>query len=117
MPVCRLFVNTESSPTIEDICLQAVQRVEDLMAQTRGSSPFDDSGITLGEVQMMLAALPLNTDEFGLATNHLRNANRCLRSQELGAACHELRLLARSLIRNRHYRGNGRRDAQCTRSH
>ena len=107
---------TEPSPTIDDICLKAVQHVEDLMAQiTRGLNPIEDSGIALGEVQMMLAALPLNTDEFGLATNRLRNANRYLRSQELGAARYELRLLARSLTRNRHHRVAGRRDRQGTR--
>ena len=107
-------LSTEPSPTIEDICLQAVQHVEDLMAQiARGSNPLNDSGFAFDETQMLLEALPLNTDEFGLAANRLRNASRYLRSQELGAAGYELRLLVRSLTREGHHR-NGRPSRQLS---
>jgi hypothetical protein len=45
----------------------------------------------------MLEAMPLSTDEFGLACTRLQNAQRYLRYTEPGAAWYELRLLASSL--------------------
>ena len=45
----------------------------------------------------MLEAMPLSTDEFGLACTRLQNAQHYLRYTEPGAAWYELRLLASSL--------------------
>ncbi len=48
-------------------------------------------------VRSMLEALPLATDQFGLACTRLQNAQHYLRYTEPGAAWYELRLLASSL--------------------
>ena len=45
----------------------------------------------------MLEAMPLSTDQFGLACTRLQNAQYYLRYTEPGAAWYELRLLASSL--------------------
>jgi hypothetical protein len=45
----------------------------------------------------MLEAMPLATDQFGLACMRLQNAQHYLRYTEPGAAWYELRLLASSL--------------------
>ena len=83
---------------IEDICLQAVERIEALHALlSRDVKATDTVGNLFANVKRLLDALPLNTEEFGLAGNRLRNADRYLRSRERGAACYELKLLSRSL--------------------
>jgi hypothetical protein len=48
----------------------------------------------LGEVQALLEALPLSSDDFCRVSNNLKNAERYLESQERGAAAYELRLIA-----------------------
>jgi hypothetical protein len=109
-------VAAEPNPTVHDICLQAVEHVEELIAQiTRGSNPLDESNFAFDQAQVLLEALPLNTDEFSRAVNRLKNANRYLRSCEFGAACYELRLLAGSLCHDRHYRANGSRHLESAR--
>ena len=45
----------------------------------------------------LLEAMPLSTDEFGLACTRLQNAQHYLRYTEPGAARYELRILASSL--------------------
>ena len=102
--------DTEPSPTIRRIRLEAVQHSEGLIARiVRGTNPLKDEEFAFDESRLLLEALPLSTDEFGIATNRLRNAKRYLDSQELGAAGYELRLLLRSLTANG---GNRRRDGQ-----
>ena len=54
------------------------------------------------EFQRLLEALPLSTEEFGLAGNRLRNSRRYLDSDEWGAAKYELLLLERSLVLRTH---------------
>jgi len=49
------------------------------------------------ELRLLLEALPLDTEEFGLAVNRLANAWQYVESGEYGAAGYELRLLRRSL--------------------
>ncbi len=91
--------------TIEDLYLQAVERIETLHVRLkRGTNPADIYEDAFAEVQLILDALPLNTDEFALAGNRLRNAARYLKSGERGAACYELKLLSRNLAHNRHHR-------------
>ena len=91
--------------TIEDLYLQAVERIETLHVRLkRDTNPADTYEDAFAEVQLILDALPLNTDEFALAGNRLRNAARYLKSGDRGAACYELKLLSRNLAHNRHYR-------------
>ncbi len=47
--------------------------------------------------QAMLEALPLSTEEYGLACRRLTNAQHYLRYTEPGAAWYELRLVATSI--------------------
>ena len=91
--------------TIEDIFLQAVQHIKTLQANLiKATTPTNTYVDAFAEVEMILVALPLNTAEFSLAGNRLRNAARYLKSGECGAACYELKLLARNLANNRHHR-------------
>ena len=53
--------------------------------------------MTLRPSAAMLEAMPLATDQFGLACTRLQNAQHYLRYTEPGAAWYELRLLASSL--------------------
>ncbi len=96
--------------TIEDLCLQAVQRIETLHTQIkRDTHPADKFAGAFAEVRMILDALPLDTEEFALAGNRLRNAARYVKSGERGAACYELKMLSRKLAHNRHHRLAARR--------
>ncbi len=47
----------------------------------------------LNEIQDMLNSLPLDSEDFGVAINRLRNCYRYLCSNEIGAARYELKLL------------------------
>jgi hypothetical protein len=49
------------------------------------------------DVECALAKLPLAADEFAVASCRLQNAENYYRKGEFGAACYELRLMARSL--------------------
>jgi hypothetical protein len=64
-------------------------------------SDTNEAGLlaSLERLRRLLEALPLATDEFGLAVNRLENARRYLLSGEYGAGCFELRLLLQSLER------------------
>jgi hypothetical protein len=53
----------------------------------------------MDEAGLLLASLPLTTEEFGLASNRLRNANRYVMSGEFGAATWELGTLRKVLSR------------------
>ncbi len=100
----RTELATAQNLTIEDICLQAVQRIETLHSLLkRDRHPTSTFGAAFAKVRMLLNALPLDTEEFALAGNRLRNAARYLTSGERGAACYELKLLSRKLINNRHH--------------
>lgn len=96
--------------TIEDICLQAVECIETLHALLKwDTNPADTYEDAIAEVWMLLDALPLNTDEFALAGNRLRNSTRYLKSGERGAACYELKLLSRNLGHYRYHQVAARR--------
>ena len=53
----------------------------------------------IDEAGLIWESLPLTTEEFGLASNRLRNANRYVMSGELGAASWELGTLRKFLSR------------------
>jgi len=94
---------TPSDVTVSDILGQATRSVNSLLAKLdRSTGPNDDNVGETADLQRVMEALPLSTDEFGLATNRLRNASRYLRSHERGAARYELKMLARSLDHDRH---------------
>jgi hypothetical protein len=57
----------------------------------------ESSVICTGRLRPLLEALPLDTTEFGLAVNRLKNAQHYMETGEHGAARFELRLLRRSL--------------------
>jgi hypothetical protein len=61
--------------------------------------PFDHESplICTGRLRVFLEALPLDTAEFGLAVNRLKNAQDYIETGEHGAARFELRLLRQSL--------------------
>ncbi len=89
---------------VEDICLEAVKRIEAIQALlSRDAKAADAVGNLFANVKRLLDALPLNTEEFGLAGNRLQNAGRYLRSRERGAACYELKLLSLSLRRSNYF--------------
>jgi hypothetical protein len=82
---------------------QAVQLCLGRLLQRRR---FDEAAHDdLAAARSMLEALPLSTDEFGLACRRLQNAQHYLRYTEPGAAWYELRLLTTSL-------GNGHREVR-----
>ncbi len=54
-----------------------------------------DVGDLLADLHVALEALPLDTEEFGVAHNRVVNVTRYVRRGEWGAAQYELRLLER----------------------
>ena len=101
---------TAQNLTIEDICLQAVKRVETLHALLkRDAHPTGTYEDVFAELRMLLEALPLNTDEFALGGNRWQNAAGYLKSEEQGAACYELKRLSANLAHGRHHRVAARR--------
>jgi hypothetical protein len=68
--------------------------IDELLGQPLGHKA---TAACFKELAHLLAALPLDTTEFGLALNRLANAWHYLGSSEHGAARYEMRLLRRSL--------------------
>ncbi len=83
---------------IDEIRCQAVESIASLLNDATVRQPRFDK---YRDLQTVLEALPLPTDEFAKAMNRFRNAQTYLNGGEWGAASYELRMLARSLI---HYR-------------
>jgi hypothetical protein len=69
-------------------CLQSV--MQNLSDGNRAADELD-------HLRTMIESLPLGAGEFCLAMNSIRNAERFLCSDEVGAAAYELRLLRGSL--------------------
>jgi hypothetical protein len=87
--------------TMEDVYVQAVERIDSLRTLLKGDAhSIVECKNEFAEVRMCLGALPLDTDEFGLAGNRLRNAAQYLEDGERAAACYELQLLSRNLSRS-----------------
>ncbi len=81
----------ESLDQLANDAVTRVRRVIDRIANA--TATVDD----LLDIQLLLNALPMGTDEFGLAKNRLSNACHYLRSNTSGAALYELKLLLGSL--------------------
>ena len=80
--------------TPDTIRQELLQTIEHFLRCLRQDTLVLDN---LQEVRGLLDSLPLASDEYGTASNRLRNAHRYLVSQEHGAARYELQLLAGSL--------------------
>jgi hypothetical protein len=83
--------STATPDTIRQLLLETVEAVLRKMALGQ------DVLVELLDIGQPLDSLPLATDEYGLASNRLRNAQRYLLSKERGAARYELQLLVASL--------------------
>ncbi len=93
-------------PVTSTAFVQITQSISQYLSRLLQKRCLDDAAHDdLAAVRSMLEALPLSTDEFGLACRRLQNAQHYLRYTEPGAAWYELRLLATSL-------GNGRREVR-----
>lgn len=70
------------------------QLAEDVAACHRFNTRFD-------EVESAIAGLPLASEEYAVACCRVKNARHATSRGEIGAACYELRMLARSLLSRR----------------
>ncbi len=83
-----------TATTTHQITQSVVHCVNRLLQKRR----LDDGAADdFASAHAMLEALPLSTEEYGLACRRLKNAQHYLRYREPGAAWYELRLVASSL--------------------
>jgi hypothetical protein len=76
--------------SVEQIRQNAVERLRSVMRILR----YKASAVNeLDTLQKLLESLPMASGEFSTAMNRLRNSQRYLCSEEIGAALYELRLL------------------------
>jgi len=78
------------SPEFSEI-REAIRRQISAFIERNGDDKADTEEIE--PIARFLECLPLATSEFDLARARLRNAYRYIRSNEIGAASYELRLL------------------------
>jgi hypothetical protein len=91
----RIATTETSAPsTIDEIRSLAAGRLKSLV---RNLSNLGRTANELHKLRTMIESLPLTSGEFCVAVNRLRNAQRYLCSDEIGAASYELRLLLGSL--------------------
>jgi len=89
---------------------QIAQAVIQCLGRLQQKRQLDDAAHDdFAAAHSMLEAMPLSTDQFGLACTRLRNARHYLRYTEPGAARYELQLLASSLNHSRTEREPNRR--------
>jgi len=81
-------LSTATPDTIRRELFQSVQHLLRLIR--RGQDVVDE----FQQVRDLLEAIPLASGEYGTAANRLRNTHRYLVSEEGGAACYELQMLA-----------------------
>ena len=80
---------------IDEIRQLAVGRLRSLMQRL---SDKERAAHDVDNLRTLFESLPLASGEFGLAVNRLQNAQRYLRSDEIGAARYELRLLLMTVL-------------------
>ena len=90
MSTCFLRNERARSASVDELRKLAAFRLRLLMQTLSDTTRASDE---IDNLRRIFESLPLNTAEFGLAKNRLRNARRYLSSDELGAARCELRLL------------------------
>jgi hypothetical protein len=83
-----------SHATLTEIYAHAASELATLLAEVAEGNA---SAAEFDEARAALEALPLNVEEAAIARNRLSNARNYAEAGERGAACYELRLLARSL--------------------
>ena len=76
--------------SIDETRKLATGRLRSLMQRLSNKERAADE---LDNLRTLIESLPLASGDFGVAMNRLRNAQRYLRSDEIGAARYELRLL------------------------
>ena len=85
-------------PTAATTVAQITQSVNQCLGRLLQKRQLDEAARDdFAAARSMLEAMPLSTDEFGLACTRLQNAQHYLRYTEPGAAWYELRMLASSL--------------------
>lgn len=89
-------IQTNTHVTIDSVFQPVLSTLSRLVRRT--TSEFGASA-EISQLQTLLETLPLGSDEFGIACNRLRNAQRYLQSNEAGAARWELNALASQLRR------------------
>jgi hypothetical protein len=103
---CLQKLSVATPDTIRHELLRTIEHL--LKSLHQEAKVMDD----VQEVTDLLDSLPLASDEYGTASNRLRNAHRYLVSQERGAARYELKLLANSLRNEREAEPRRRRQRQ-----
>jgi len=83
--------------TVNDIADRLLRKLRELSSQVCRDSRSQEAADQFSEAHSLISALPLTTEEFGVAINRLKNAVRYCSSEEPGAAHYELRLLATSI--------------------
>ena len=76
--------------TIDEQLNRAAARLQSLMQTLSGK---DFASVEIDKLRTTIESLPPASAEFRLASSYLRKAQRYLRSDEVGAALYELRLL------------------------
>src|SRR5262245_56821149 len=96
---CAMWLRIASTETTAPSTPEEIRRLTAgrLQSLLRNLSHSDRTANELYEVRTLIESLPLSSSEFGVAVNRLRNAQRYLCSDEIGAARYELRLLPGSL--------------------
>jgi hypothetical protein len=85
-------------PTTATTVVQIARSVNQCLGRLLQKRKLDEAAQDdFAAVRSMLEAMPLATDQFGLACTRLQNAQHYLQYTEPGAARYELRLLASSL--------------------
>lgn len=87
-------ISPTSTASVQKMFERVSKLVDGLASYLRAK---DICGSYFDEVESELGGLPLATADFVVARHRLRNARRCAIEGEFGAACYELRLLARGL--------------------
>lgn len=78
---------------LQGACPRIFRQLEQMVRSECAERRFEQ----LADVESLLHCLPLDSSEFALAQNRVRNARRYFRAREVGAARFELRFLLNSL--------------------
>ena len=87
-------IQTNTRVTIDSVFQPVLSTLSRLVRRVTGEG---GASAEVNQLQTLLETLPLGSDEFGIACNRLRNAQRYLQSNEAGAARWELNALASQL--------------------
>lgn len=91
-----MHARTRTSVTIESSFQPVLNRIALALHRLDGNTQSLDH---IDDLRAHLETVPMASDEFGVASNRLRNARRYLESSETGAARWELGILKQQLLR------------------